>query len=28
VDDAFMHTWLRGWDIHIVGSAANFVMGC
>jgi hypothetical protein len=18
VDDAFMHTWLHGWDIHIV----------
>jgi hypothetical protein len=21
VDDAFMHTWLRGWDIHIVWTA-------
>jgi hypothetical protein len=21
VNDAFMHTWLRGWDIHIVWTA-------
>jgi hypothetical protein len=21
VDDAIMHTWLRGWDIHIVSAA-------